>query len=102
METMADLSQKRSIVIVSACMTAQGTPTFAFTEVEVSQEEAENGVHYYLAEANLLEAGYEEPFVHFDADEAPAFLHPAVRQFLGIAPSVAPNSNHHIALTEDR
>jgi hypothetical protein len=98
---MPDLSVKRSIAVVSACMTAHGAPTFALNEVEVTQEEAENGVHYYLAQANLLEAGYEEPFVHFDAEEAPAFLHPAVRQFLGLAPGVT-NSNRHTVLAEDR
>jgi hypothetical protein len=97
---MADLTKKRSIAIVSACMTSHGVPTFALNEVQVTQEELAEGVHYYLAEANLLEAGYEEPWVHFDAAEAPAFLHPAVRQFLGIAPS-GTNSNHRIALTED-
>ena len=61
---------------------ADGTPAFALNEVAVTQDEAENGIHYYLVEADLLEAGFEEPFVHFDEDEAPAFLHPAVRQRL--------------------
>lgn len=78
---------KRSIVIVTACMNANGTPTFALTTVEATQEQIEDGIHYYLAEAELLEAGYEEPFVHFDSTESPAFLHPAVRQYLGLSPS---------------
>jgi hypothetical protein len=51
--------------IVTACMRADGTPTFAYQIVEVTAEEADNGVQYYLAEAQLLEEGYEEPFVHF-------------------------------------
>ena len=71
---------QRQIAIVTACMTCDGTPTLVLNEVAVTQEEAQNGDHYYLAEARLLEDGYEEPFVHFDEDEAPAFLHPAVRQ----------------------
>ena len=76
------------ITIVTACMNADGTPDFALTIVEVTQEQIENGIHYYLAEAELLQAGYEEPFVHFDQDEAPAFLHPAVRQHLRLSPPV--------------
>ncbi len=79
----------RPLTIVTACMNADGTPDFALTTVEVTQEQIENGIHYYLAEAELLEAGYEEPFVHYDQDESPAFLHPAVRQYLGLPQAVA-------------
>lgn len=79
---MSAWSGKRTIAIVSACMKRDGTPTFALNQVQVSQEEAENGIHYYLAEAELLEAGYDEPYVHFSEDEAPAFLFPAVLQHL--------------------
>ena len=79
---MSHRSGKRPITVVTACMRADGTPDFALTEVEVTTEEAENGIHYYLVEADLLEAGYEEPFVHYDEDESPAFLFPAVKQYL--------------------
>ncbi len=78
-------SEKRKIAIVSACMRRDGTPAFALNEVAVTADEQENGIHYYLAEAQLLEDGFEEPFVHFDENEAPAFLHAAVRQHLGVA-----------------
>jgi len=71
---------KRNIAIVSACMTSNGTPALVINEVVASSEDIRIGIHYYLAEANLLEDGYEEPFVHFDEDESPAFLHAAVRQ----------------------
>lgn len=81
---MPNWEGKRTIPVVSACMNAEGTPDFALNHVEVTQDEAENGIHYYLAEAELFEKGYEEPFVHFDIDEAPDFLHPAVRQYLGL------------------
>lgn len=80
---------KRPIPIVSACMCADGTPTFVYHVVEVTSEETESGIHYYLAEAQLLEEGYEEPFVHFDAHEAPPFLHEAVRHFLGLSQAAA-------------
>ncbi len=76
---------KRPVPVVSACMTREGLPTFALNTAEVTAEEAENGIHFYLVEADLLLAGYEEPFVHFPLDEAPAFLHPAVREHLGLA-----------------
>ena len=77
-------SDKRTISVVTACMRSDGKPTFAQTEVAVTSEEAENGVHYYLTEAELLRAGYEEPFVHFSEDEMPAFLLAAVQQFLSV------------------
>jgi hypothetical protein len=78
-------TDKRAIVIVTACMNRDGTPTFALNEVEATQAEIDNGIHYYLAEADLLQAGYEEPFVHFDETEGPAFLHPAVRRHLRLS-----------------
>jgi hypothetical protein len=81
-------TDKRSIVIVTACMRVDGLSTFARTEVEVTDAEAENGIHYYLAEAQLLEQGFEEPMVHFTQDEAPAFLFPAVQEFLELTASV--------------
>ena len=78
-------SDKCTIVIVTACMCSD-RPTFARTEVVITTEEAENGVQYDLVEGDLLAAGYEEPMVHWIEEEAPAFLFPAVEQFLGIAP----------------
>jgi hypothetical protein len=102
---MAPWTGKRKIAVVTACMAADGTPDFALNEVEVTHDEYENGIHYYLAEADLIEAGYEEPYTHFDQFEAPAFLHPAVREYLGVQPdqrkSVAqssrrkPDAAHH-------
>ena len=80
---------KRSLAVVTACMRADGLPDFALTEVEVTHDEYENGVHYELVADRLVDAGYDEPFVHFDPIEAPAFLHPAVRDYLGAADPVA-------------
>ena len=76
---------KRRMAVVSACMKPDGTPAFARNEVVVSQDEIDNGIHYYLAEAQLMIDGYEEPYVHFDETEAPPFLHPAVERYLGQA-----------------
>jgi hypothetical protein len=64
-------------------MRPNGFADFALTQVEVTPDEYANGIHLYLAEADLLEAGFEEPFVHFPAEEAPPFLLPAVQQYLG-------------------
>ncbi len=80
--------EKHPITVVTACMRSDGLPDFALSQVEVTQEEAENGIHYDRVEAKLLQAGYEELFVHFDQDEAPLFLLPAVQEYLGL---VAPN-----------
>ena len=92
----------RPIAVVSACLRADGLPTFVFNRVEVTQEEAENGVHYDLAEAALLAAGFEEPFVHFDEDEAPAFLHPAVRRALGRVDDCEANHRTPLEVTSCR
>lgn len=78
---------KQPIPIVSACMTREGLPAFALNTVEVTADEAADGMHFYLVEAELLTAGYEEPFVHFPLEEAPPFLHHAVRAHLGLAPT---------------
>jgi hypothetical protein len=74
---------KRTIAVVTACMTKHGTPYLALNSVEVTHDEYENGVHYSLVEDRLTDAGYEEPFVHFDETEA-TFLHEAVRQQLNL------------------
>ncbi len=73
---------KRQVTVVSAVMRSDGLPDFAMTQVEVTQDEYENGIHSYLAEADLLEAGFEEPFVHFPEGEGPPFLLPAVTEYL--------------------
>ncbi len=77
--------QRQPLAIVTACMRPDGLPTFALHHVEVTGEEFENGVHYTLVERLLAQAGcYEEPYVHFAEMESPAFLLPAVRQYLGL------------------
>ena len=48
----------RPVTLVSACMTTDGLPTFALTEVEVTQDDREKGLHYRLADqrvADMLE-----------------------------------------------
>lgn len=65
---------KRSLTIVSACMGADGCPTFAMNEVQVTFDEYENGVHIDLVEELLVEDRYEEPYVPYDEIEAPDFL----------------------------
>ena len=93
-------SDQHTIAIVTACMKVDdGSPAFALTEFEVTNEEAENGVHYYLAEIELSKRGYEEPFVHFSDSESPPFLHDAVRQFL---PPVVNKPTIHAQSEEQR
>lgn len=86
---MSTPSEPVTIAIVTACMNANGSPEFAWTEVAATQEQIEAGIHYYLAEADLLEMGYQEPFVHFDATEGPPFLHAAVRDYVAGRHSLA-------------
>ena len=63
---MPDNSAHHVISVVSACMTADGKPTFVLNTVEVTEEEEANGIHYYLAEAvalgSRLRAGARGPF----------------------------------------
>jgi hypothetical protein len=80
---MPNTEGKRSVTVVSAVMRSNGLPDFAITQVEVTVDEYANGLHLYLAEADLLEASFEEPFVHFPEEEAPPFLLPAVQKYLG-------------------
>jgi hypothetical protein len=91
---MPQPEDKRLITVVSAVMRRDGFPDFAVTQVEVTQEEYDNGVHIYLAEADLLTAGYEEPFVHFPELESPPFLLSAVQEYLG---SATPDAVLHAA-----
>ena len=81
---------KRKVAIVTACMNADETPALVMNEVLATESEVENGIHFYWAEAELLEAGYEEPWIHFDEFESPPFLHPALRRHLASA-----EHNHH-------
>jgi len=77
---MSTMEEKRSLTIYSACMRGDGLATFARNQVEVTEEEAENGIQFYLVEAQLLEAGLEEPFVHFPEEELPTFVVAALAQ----------------------
>ena len=96
---MHDADGRRRILVISACMRRYGTPDFALNEVEVSQDEYENGVHYDRAEERLFADGFEEPFVHFGDSEAPPFLIPAVRQYHGL-PDIGPVPSNLVALEE--
>lgn len=98
---MPQTEDKRPVTVVSAVMRQDGFADFAITQVEVTQDEYENAIHLYLAEADLLEAGYEEPFVHFPAEEAPPFLLPAVREYLSSTQPV-PALHACCSFAEDR
>jgi hypothetical protein len=81
---MANRNRPFTVTVVTACRNAAGSPDFALTVVRVTPAEFANGVHYDLVEERLAEAGYEKPWVHFDDHEAPRFLIPAVKQYLGL------------------
>jgi hypothetical protein len=79
---------KRTLVIVTACLNAGGEPDLTLTEVDVTYAEYADGVHCERVEEQLVAAGYEEPFLHFDEGQPSQFLVPAVRQYLATANSV--------------
>jgi hypothetical protein len=70
---------KRLISVVTACMTRNGLAELVLNDAFVTEEEYANGVHLDLVEGNLELGGYEEPYVHFAGEEAPAFLLDGVR-----------------------
>jgi hypothetical protein len=70
---------KRSLAIVTACLNAAGAPDLTLTEVDVTYAEYADGVHCERVEEQLITAGYEEPFLHFDEGQPTRFLVPAVR-----------------------
>ena len=74
------------IRIITACHDASGCPDFAWTVVDVSKSEYDNGAHYEAAEALLQERGYEGPFVHFDQEDGKKvpWLADGVKQYLGV------------------
>jgi hypothetical protein len=74
---------EQTLAVATSCLDAAGVPTFALTEVALTYDAYANGGHCDLVEARLAEAGYSEPFLHFDEVEAPPFLVPAVRAYFG-------------------
>jgi hypothetical protein len=82
---MAPWTGARTIAVVTACTNAAGLPDFTLTTVAVTHAEYEDGVHYDRVAERLTENGYDAPFVHFDAGDAPDFLFPAVKQYLGVS-----------------
>jgi hypothetical protein len=84
-------TSKRKRTVVTACLNAGGMPDFALTEVEVTDTDYANGSHHDLVAQRLVAAGYEAPFVHYDEEDAPAFLVPAVRHYLGGSDPLPPD-----------
>lgn len=59
---------------VVSCVTADGTPSFFPCEVEVTQEEYNNGSHYDMAKDMAFEADFEQCGVVYDENDGPTFL----------------------------
>ncbi len=81
---MPQQQAKQLLTVVTACTRSDGLPDFALTQVQVTEAEQANGVHYDLTAASLTKRGYEAPFVHFEEGDAPLFLFPAVKEYLGL------------------
>lgn len=87
---MPEWQGKRRVEVVTAYIRPDGLPDFALNEAHVTQEEYANGVHYAMVDAILDERGFDETRSHFDEFEAPAFLFPAVRNYLEVTPGGDP------------
>jgi len=60
--------------IALACRNASGEPEIPVFTVTATQSEYDEGVHYNKAEALAQDAGYEGPFIGFDASEHKAIV----------------------------
>jgi hypothetical protein len=65
--------------VAVACRKASGLAALPLFVVQVTDEEYDLGFHYDRAEALAEAAGYERPFVCFDADEQDAIREAARR-----------------------
>jgi len=65
--------------IAVACRNASGMADMPIVTVAATHKEYESGAHYDKAEALAEAAGYEAPFICFDADEQNAIVS-AVRE----------------------
>jgi len=65
--------------ITVACRNASGMPDMPVFTVAITRKKCELGSHYDKAEALAEDAGYEAPFICFDADEQTALVS-AVRE----------------------
>ena len=55
-----------NMTVAVACLNAAGCSDFFVTQVNVSQEQYEEGIHYDVAKEKAEENGYEGPFVCYD------------------------------------
>lgn len=72
--------------IAVACRNASGRPDMPVFTVTTDDHEIVHGTHYDKAQALALEAGYEGPFICFDADEHNVIL--AAVRTLDLVPQV--------------
>jgi len=70
------------VTIIAACTNASGEPDFTSVTVDVSKEQYENGEHYDLAGKKLLNNGFDEPFVLFDARDVKALCWGKIKKAL--------------------
>lgn len=69
---------KSPILVVVACRSSDGTPTFAAAYVKVTTSQIDEGEHYELAKQLIVENGFEDCNQFFDDHEMPGFLRSAV------------------------
>ncbi|MCL1960604.1 MAG: hypothetical protein FWG56_02220 [Desulfovibrionaceae bacterium] len=84
-----DDSREIEMRIAIACVNASGTSDLPIFTVKATQEEYDLGIHYDKAETLAEEAGYEKPFVCFDAAQQHAITTCAIA--LGAAQFTRPS-----------
>ena len=80
--------------VIVACTNAQGTPMLVVVEeINVTQDEYFNGLHYERAKAAAGKQGYEAPYVAIDKSDMNEDLFKAIQFW---APDVISGENAHV------
>lgn len=67
--TQTENSWPRNIKVAVLATDSSGSPTFVTTEIQVTEEEYDNGAHYQRAKDYAYELEYEGPMFAFDSND---------------------------------
>lgn len=68
------MEPKKVIKCIVVCTNAEGSPDFFGCEIEVTEQDQTDGLHYELAKLQAEEYGYSGPMVVFDKNDGPSWL----------------------------
>lgn len=68
------MAEKKKVAVITACCDANGKPVLVLNEVLADENDLALGCHYDRVAQKLRNRGYNQPFVHFDEQDGPAWL----------------------------